>query len=179
MQLSTMKCRQPLVQNTDVLFSIDIFINRSQAQNVQLSKWHPNSITEKPPNLSVGCRCHKTLRMKAARPRFDCCQKTMQTRTYQRRQWYPKTPEACLSSLTPIVFCTVLNGHVGQVVNGFHEAHGNFGYGTRNAEGENFRVCRGNGGYVVTSTLFNVTYESGGYKTAVEMILIENIKRQS
>ena len=29
-----------------------------------------------------------------------------------------------------------MNGHVGQVANGFHEAHGNFGYGTRNAEGE-------------------------------------------
>ena len=29
-----------------------------------------------------------------------------------------------------------MNGHVGQVANGFHETHGNFGYGTRNAEGE-------------------------------------------
>ena len=29
-----------------------------------------------------------------------------------------------------------INGHVGEVANGFHEAHGNFGYGTRNAEGE-------------------------------------------
>ena len=29
-----------------------------------------------------------------------------------------------------------MNSHVGQVANGFHEAHGNFGYGTRNAEGE-------------------------------------------
>ena len=29
-----------------------------------------------------------------------------------------------------------MNGHVGQVANGFHEVHGNFGYGTRNAEGE-------------------------------------------
>ena len=26
-----------------------------------------------------------------------------------------------------------MNGHVGQVANGFHEVHGNFGYGTRNA----------------------------------------------
>ena len=25
-----------------------------------------------------------------------------------------------------------MNGHVGEVANGFHEAHGNFGYGTRN-----------------------------------------------
>ena len=37
-----------------------------------------------------------------------------------------------------------MNGHVGQVANGFHEAHGNFGYGTRNA-GERILVCRGNG----------------------------------
>ena len=29
-----------------------------------------------------------------------------------------------------------MNGHVVQVANGFHEAHGNFGCGTRNAEGE-------------------------------------------
>ena len=26
-----------------------------------------------------------------------------------------------------------MNGYVGQVINGFHETHGNFGYGTRNA----------------------------------------------
>ena len=38
-----------------------------------------------------------------------------------------------------------MNGHVGQVANGFHEAHGNFGYGTRNTEGERILVCRGNG----------------------------------
>ena len=37
-----------------------------------------------------------------------------------------------------------MNGHVGQVANGFQEAHGNFGYGTRNA-GERILVCRGNG----------------------------------
>ena len=43
-----------------------------------------------------------------------------------------------------------MNGHVGQVANGFHEAHGNFGYGTRSAEGE--RVCEAMG-YVVTSTV--------------------------
>ena len=29
-----------------------------------------------------------------------------------------------------------MNSHVGQVANGFHEAYGNFGYGTRNAEDE-------------------------------------------
>ena len=71
-----------------------------------------------------------------------------------------------------------MNGHVGQVANGFHEAHGNFGYGTRNAEGERILEFAEAMGYVVTSTLFKkrqshmVTYESGN-KTAVDMILIK------
>ena len=77
-----------------------------------------------------------------------------------------------------------MNGHVGQVANGFHEAHGNFDYGTGNA-GERILEFAEAMGYVVTSTLFKkrqshlVTYESGGNKTAVDMILIENIKRES
>ena len=59
-----------------------------------------------------------------------------------------------------------MNGHVGEVANGFHEAHGNFGYGTRNAEGERILEFAEAMGYVVTSTLFKkrqshlVTYES-------------------
>ena len=80
-----------------------------------------------------------------------------------------------------------MNGHVGQVANGFHEAHGNFGYGTRNAEGERILEFAEAMGYVVTSTLFKekteshlVTYESGGNKTAVDMILIKREhKRES
>ena len=78
-----------------------------------------------------------------------------------------------------------MNGHVGQVANGFHEAHGNFGYGTRNAESERILEFTDAMGYVVTSTLFKkrqsnlVTYESGRNKTAVDIILIENIKRES
>ena len=72
-----------------------------------------------------------------------------------------------------------MNGHVDQVANGFHEAHGNFGYGTRNAEGERILEFAEAMGYVVTSTLFKkkqshlVTYESGGNKTAVDIILIK------
>ena len=46
-----------------------------------------------------------------------------------------------------------MNGHVSQVANGFHEAHGNFGYGTRNA-GERILEFAEAMGYVVTSTLF-------------------------
>ena len=66
-----------------------------------------------------------------------------------------------------------MNGHVGQVANGFHEAHGNFGYDTRNAEGERILELAEAMGYIVTNTLFKkrqshlVTYESGGNKTAV------------
>ena len=72
-----------------------------------------------------------------------------------------------------------MNGHVGQVANGFHEAHGNFGYGTRNAEGERILEFTEAMGYVVTITLFKkrqshlVTYESGGNKTVVDMILLK------
>ena len=47
-----------------------------------------------------------------------------------------------------------MNDHVDQVANGFHEAHGNFGYGTRNAEGERILEFAEALGYVVTSTLF-------------------------
>ena len=72
-----------------------------------------------------------------------------------------------------------MNGHVGQVVNGFHEAHGNFGYGIRNAECERILEFAEAMGYVVIITPFKkrqshlVTYESGGNKTAVDMILIK------
>ena len=61
-----------------------------------------------------------------------------------------------------------MNGHVGQVANGFHEAHENFDYGTRTAEGERILEFAETLGYVVTNTLFKkrqshlVTYESGG-----------------
>ena len=71
-----------------------------------------------------------------------------------------------------------MNDHVGQVANGFHEVHGNFGYGSRNA-GERILEFAETMGYVVTNTLFKkrqshlVTYESGGNKTAVDMILIK------
>ena len=46
-----------------------------------------------------------------------------------------------------------MNGHVGQVANRLHEAHGNFGYGTRNAEGERILEFAEAMGYIVTSTL--------------------------
>ena len=58
-----------------------------------------------------------------------------------------------------------MNDHVGQVANGFHEAHGSFGYGARNAEGERILEFAEAMGYVVISTLFKkrqshlVTYE--------------------
>ena len=71
-----------------------------------------------------------------------------------------------------------MNGHVGQVANGFHEAHGNFGYDIINA-GERILEFAGAMGYVVTSTLFKkrlshlVIHKSGGNKTAVDMILKE------
>ena len=71
-----------------------------------------------------------------------------------------------------------MNGHVGEVANEFHEAHGNFDYGIRNT-GERILEFAEAMGYVVTNTLFKkrqshlVTYESGGNKTAVDMILIK------
>ena len=76
-----------------------------------------------------------------------------------------------------------MNGHVGHIANRFHEAHGNFGYDTRNA-GERILEFAEAMGYVVTSTLFKkrqshlVTYESGGNKTAVDMILIKRVHKK-
>ena len=78
-----------------------------------------------------------------------------------------------------------MNGHVGEVANEFHEAYGNFGYGTRNAEGERILEFEEAMGYVVTSTLFKkrqshlATYESGGNKTAVDMILIKREQKEN
>ena len=77
-----------------------------------------------------------------------------------------------------VIVCGDMNGHVDQVANGFHEAHGNFGYGTRNAEGERILEFAEAMGYVVTNTLFkkrqsHLVTESGGNKTAVDMILIK------
>ena len=79
------------------------FRHRPQAQNVSV-QMSPQAITEKPPSSTVGCRCLKENFWDGSRrPRFDRCQKTVQTRTHQRRQRYPKTPQACLSSLTPLL----------------------------------------------------------------------------
>ena len=53
-----------------------------------------------------------------------------------------------------------MNGHVDQVANGFHEAHGNFCYGTRNTEDERILEFAEAMGYVVTSTLFKKKHMS-------------------
>ena len=75
-----------------------------------------------------------------------------------------------------------MNDHVGQVANGFHEAHGNFGYGTRNA-GERILEFAEAMGYVVVSTLFKKTESlsdvSGQNKTAVDMILIKREHKEN
>ena len=60
-QLSTMKHRQqPLIQNVDIFFNIDISppsqTTSSKRPAVQMAQ---QTITEKPPNLTVGCRCRK------------------------------------------------------------------------------------------------------------------------
>ena len=101
-QLSSMKCRQqPLVQNIDLFFSIDISIT----DHIPLSKWYPKPLLKSHQTwLLAADATKKTLDMEAYRSRFDRCQKTVQTGTHQRRQRYPKTPQACLSSLTLLLF---------------------------------------------------------------------------
>ena len=76
-----------------------------------------------------------------------------------------------------------VNGHVGQVANGFHEAHGNFAMVQEMQRILEFAEAMG---YVVTNTLFKkrqshlVTYKSGRNKTAVYMIIIKREhKRES
>ena len=83
------------------------FRHRPQAQKSSC----PNGIPDhnwKAPNLTVGCRCRKENNENS----WDGSRQTqirpvrkLQTGTHQRRQRYPKTPEACLSSLIPIAFC--------------------------------------------------------------------------
>ena len=94
-QLSTMKYRQqPLVKNADVFFSIDISVTDHKRR------------TSSCPN---GCWLQILQRKLVGWNPLDTdliAVRKLQTWTHQRRQRYPKTPQACLSTLTHIAFCT-------------------------------------------------------------------------
>ena len=90
----------------DVFFSIDIFITDHKLRMFSCPNGTPDQTLKSHQIWLLTADASKnTLGMKATRPRFDRCQKTVQIGTHQRRQRYPKTPQACLSSLTPITFC--------------------------------------------------------------------------
>lgn len=71
-----------------------------------------------------------------------------------------------------------LNGHVGQLADGYEEVHGGKGFGTRNAEGEDILDLAMGFDLVIANTFFTketqklVTYGSGNIKTTVDYVLL-------
>lgn len=70
-----------------------------------------------------------------------------------------------------------LNGHVGRAAETFDRVHGGFGYGRRNAEGENIlRTCIASD-LAVVNTFFQktpqhlITYKSGSHSTQIDYLL--------
>ena len=85
-QLSIMKYRQqPLVQNADI-FSALTFPSQTISSEYPAVETAPQTIM----------KSHQTQIQLLSENRAK-------TGTHQRRQWYPKTPQACLSSLTPLL----------------------------------------------------------------------------
>ena len=77
-----------------------------------------------------------------------------------------------------VVACGDWNGHVGQESDGYDGVHGGYGFGKRNAEGENLLDFAVANKLVVANTHFKkreshlITYESGPYRSQVDYILL-------
>lgn len=73
-----------------------------------------------------------------------------------------------------------LNGHVGKTSSGYEDAHGGFGYGVRNTEGERILEFGLALGMVVCNTLYQkrssrlATFSSGGCNTQIDYIMMKN-----
>lgn len=86
-----------------------------------------------------------------------------------------------LQSVSPAMNILVggdLNGHVGAAREGYETAHGGFGYGTRNDEGESILNAAVAYDLVVANTYFRkreehlITYKSGRVSTQIDYILV-------
>ena len=84
-----------------------------------------------------------------------------------------------------LIVCGDLNGHVGAEADGFEGVHGGNGFGARNVEGEMLLEFADATGMVVCNTWFTkkdsqkITYESGGFKTMVDYILVRKEERRT
>ena len=82
-----------------------------------------------------------------------------------------------------LIICGDFNGHVGAEADGFEGVHGGKGFGIRNTEGEMLLEFADAMGLVVGNTWFTktdsqkITYESGGFKTQVDYVLMRKEER--
>ena len=78
-----------------------------------------------------------------------------------------------------------LNGHVGTSNTGFEWAHGGFGYGIRNQEGEDVLSFPLAYDMIVANTLFRkreshlVTFSSGQHSSQIDFILLRREDRRA
>jgi len=83
-----------------------------------------------------------------------------------------------------LIVCGDLNGNVSAASNGFEGVHSGKGFGLRNTEGEMLLEFSDAMGLTVCITWFTkkdqhkITYESGGFKTQVDYILIRKQDRK-
>ena len=83
-----------------------------------------------------------------------------------------------------LIVCGDMNGLVGAGADGFEGVHGGKGFGIRNAEGDMLLESADAMGLAVCNTWCTkkdsqkVTYESGGFKTVVDCVLIRKEERQ-
>lgn len=77
-----------------------------------------------------------------------------------------------------------LNGHVGEANHGYEDCHGGFGFGTRNAPGEEIlALCKSLGLQIlntmfIKSTRHRITYSSGGNETQIDYHLVPSHLRR-
>lgn len=82
-----------------------------------------------------------------------------------------------------LIICGDMNGHVGAETDGFEGVHGGHGFGSRNVEGEMLLEFTDAMDLVVANTWFKksdgklITYESGGFQTVVDYILVRKAER--
>ena len=76
---------------------------------------------------------------------------------------------SCIPQNEMVVFAGDMIGHIGSSNVGYDGTHGGFGYGSRNADGQNLVIC---------NTLFTkqeaklVTYVAGPVKSTVDYIMV-------
>ena len=74
-----------------------------------------------------------------------------------------------------------LNGHVGELAEGYEGVHVGSGFGVRNTEGVRILECGDALDMVVCNTMFKkrpsrlITYESGGIKSQIDYLVVRRL----